>query len=154
MKRNWSDIEPSWLCLCRMDSFDMSVPCVVIDSHCELKESTVSGVSTHLKVSAAMSAPLVKKYIMLSSRIGSNKAMETMLADLDTDVEEFSLLWSEAKRDVEQGAIASMDDLVAAIATAKKGFRESPRRILVVQINKHDCDLLLVGQPNDENRWL
>jgi hypothetical protein len=98
MKRNWSDIEPSWLCLCRMDSFDMSVPCVVIDSHCELKESTVSGLSTHLKVSAAMSAPLVKKYIMLSSRIGSHKAMETMLADLDTDVEEQFVMVRSKKR--------------------------------------------------------
>ena len=60
-------------------------------------------------------------------------------------------MWSEALKDVEDVAIARMHDLVDAIYTAKKGFLENTRRILVVQINAKDCDVLLVGQPEINN---
>ena len=43
-----------------------------------------------------------------------------------------------------------MDDVVEAVATAKKGYDESPRRILVIQVNQRDCDVLLVGPPDDD----
>lgn len=125
----------------------MSTPCVVIDHYCEVMETTVSGLSNHLKVSVAMSSPLVKQYIQLSLQIGSEKAMHQMLISLKNERDEFCLLWSEARKDVADGAIASMDDLVDAICTAKKGFVENPRRILVIQINDRDCDILLVGKP-------
>ena len=69
------------------------------------------------------------------------------------ELDEFCLMWDKAKKDVANGAMATIDDLVDAISTAKKGFFESPRRILVVQINEIDCDILLVGKPVYDELW-
>ena len=98
----------------------------------------------------AMSSPLVKKYSQLSLHNGSEKAMKEMLLSHMNELDEFCLMWDEARKDVANGAMATIDDLVDAINTAKKGFFENPRRILVVQINEKDCDILLVGKPEFE----
>ena len=60
MKRNWSDIEPHWMRLSERTAFDLSAECVVIDQQNEVMETTLSGLPTFLKASAAMSNPLVK----------------------------------------------------------------------------------------------
>ena len=73
--------------------------------------------------------------------------MQQMLMSHMNEVEEFCLMWDEAKKDVANGAMATMDDLVDAISTAKKGFFESTRRILIVQTDEIDCDILLVVKP-------
>ena len=131
----------------------MAIPCIVIDQNCEVIETNISGLSNHLKVSIAMSSPLVKKYSQLSLQNGSEKAMQQMLMSHMNELDEFCLMWDEARKDVANGAMATMDDLVDAISTAKKGFFESPRRILVVQINEKDCDILLVGKPVYDELW-
>ena len=149
MKVNWSELERHWQRLRDRTAFDLSVPCVVVSEEAEVMETTVSGLSNHLKVSSAMSSPLIKRYIELTEQMGAERAMNKLLMDEDGG-EEFALLWEEARRDVEGGAIATMDDLVAAIDTAKKGFNTYPRKILVVQINQRDCDILLVAPPTEE----
>ena len=128
----------------------MVIPCIVIDQNCEVIETNISGLSKYLKVSMAMSSPLVKKYSQLTLQIGSEKAMKQMLISHINEIDELRLMLVEAKKDIENGAIATMDDLVDAISTARKGFSENPRRILVVQINEKDCDILLVGKPEFE----
>ena len=128
----------------------MVIPCIVIDQNCEVIETNISGPSNYLKVSMAMSSPLVKKYSQLSLQNGSEKAMKQMLISHINEIDEFRLMLVEAKKDIENGAIATIDDLVDAISTAKKGFYEKPRQILVVQINEKDCDILLVGKPKFE----
>ena len=150
MKKNWSEIENHWNRLICHKIFDMVIPCIVIDQNCEVIETNISGLSNHLKVSMAMSSPIVKKYSQLSLQNGSEKAMKQMLMAPMNEADEFCLMLDEAKKDVENGAIATMDDLVDAISTARKGFSENPRRILVVQINEKDCDILLVGKPEFE----
>ena len=149
MKSNWSDIERHWERLRDSPGFDLSIPCVVITQDVEVMETTLSGLSNHLKVSAAISSPQVKRYIELTNVIGAEKAMNTLLMDEDGG-EGFALLWSEAKKDLEAGAIASLDDLVAAVEIAKKGFNRYPRKIMVVQVNQRDCDILLVAPPTEE----
>ena len=153
MKKNWSEIENHWNRLISHDQFDMAIPCIVIDQNFEVIETTISGLSNHLKVSIAMSSPLVKKYSQLSLQNGYEKAMQQMLMSHLNELDEFCLMWDEARKDVVNGAMATMDDLVDAISTAKKGFFESPRRILVVQINEKDCDILLVGKPVYNELW-
>ncbi len=133
--------------------FDMAIPCIVIDQYCEVIETNISGLSNHLRVSMAMSSPLVKKYRQLSLQNGSEMAMKQMMMSHMNEVDEFCLMWDESRKDVANGAMATMDDLVDAISTAKKGFFESPRRILVVQINRVDCDILLVGKPVYDELW-
>ena len=149
MKKNWSEIERHYERLKSREKFDLSIPCVVIDQNVEVMETTLSGLANHLRVSSAMSNPLVKRYIGLANQIGAERAMNTLL--MDDDGEEFASLWTEAKSDVEKGCIATMDDLVAAIKCAKKGFNEKTRRILVVQINAKDADVLLVGPPSADD---
>ena len=149
MKINWSEIERHWERLRDRTEFDLSIPCVVVSQEVNAMETTLSGLSNHLKVSAAMSSPQVKRYIELSKEIGAEMAMNTLLMD-EEGGEEFALLWSEARKDVANGAIAPVDDLVAAVDTAKKGFNSYPRKIMVVQINQKDCDILLVAPPTEE----
>ncbi len=148
MKRNWSEIARHYERLSSRERFDLSAPCVVIDENVEVMETTLSGLANHLRVSSAMSSPLIKRFIGLANQVGSEKAMNTLL--MEEDAEQFAMLWEEAKADVEAGCIATMDDLVAAIRTAKKGFNEKVRRILVVQINDKDADVLLVAPPSDD----
>ena len=131
----------------------MVIPCIVIDQNCEVIETNISGLSNYLKVSMAMSSPLVNKYSQLSLQNGSEKAMKQMLISHINEIDELHSMLVEAKKDIENGAIATIDDLVDAISTAKKGFYEKPRRILVVQINKNDCDILLVCKPNYDETW-
>ena len=131
----------------------MAIPCIVIDQNCELIETRISGLSNHLKVSTAMSSPIVKKYCQLSSQNGSENAMKQILMSHKNEVHEFFFMWNEAQKDVVNGAIATMDDLVDAVSTARKGFFENPRRILVIQINEKDCDILLVGKPDCDEQW-
>jgi hypothetical protein len=45
-----------------------------------------------------------------------------MLISLKDNREEFCVLWSKAMKNVEDGTIASMDDLVDDINTAKRVF--------------------------------
>lgn len=147
MKRNWSEIEPHWYRLSDRTAFDLSAECVVIDQHNELMQTTLSGLPTHLRVSSAMSNPLVKQFIALAKEIGAEDAMHKMLKESG---EEFAELWKEAQSDLQRGAITTMDDVVEAVSTAKKGYDESPRRILVIQVNHRDCDVLLVGPPDHD----
>ncbi|MAF40476.1 MAG: hypothetical protein CL859_01255 [Cyanobium sp. ARS6] len=147
MKRNWSDIEPHWMRLSERTAFDLSAECVVIDQQNEVMETTLSGLPTFLKASAAMSNPLVKQFIALAKKSGAEIAMHRMLMQAG---EEFAQLWKEAQSDLQGGAFTTMDDLVEAVATARKGYDELPRRILVIQVNQRDCDVLLVGPPDNE----
>ena len=59
--------------------FDLSAECVVIDQQNEVMQTTLSGLSTHLKVSSAMSNPLVKQFIALAKDRGAENAMHKML---------------------------------------------------------------------------
>ena len=147
MKRNWSEIEPHWSRLSDRTVFDLSAECVVIDQRNEVMQTTLSGLSTHLRVSSAMSNPLVKQFIVLARELGAENAMHKMLMESG---EEFAQLWKEAQSDLQRGAFTTMDDVVEAVATAKKGYDESPRRILVIQVKHCDCDVLLVGPPDHD----
>ena len=100
MKKNWSEIERHYERLKSREKFDLSAPCVVIDERLEVMETTLSGLANHLRVSSAMSSPLVKRYIGLANQVGAEQAMNTLL--LDDDAEEFASLWTEAKSDVEK----------------------------------------------------
>ena len=122
MKKNWPEIEYHWNRLISHELFDMAIPCIVIDQNCEVIETNISGLSNHLKVSMAMSSSLVNKYSQLSLQNGSEKAMKQMLISHINEIDELRLMLVEAKKDIENGAIATIDDLVDAISTAKKDF--------------------------------
>jgi hypothetical protein len=86
----------------------------------------------------------------LAKKIGPEKAMQEMLKAMDQETEEFVALYNEAKYDIARDCYATVDDLVDAINTARKGFKSNPRKILVIQMNNMDADILLVAPPTQE----
>ena len=150
MKKNWSEIAHQWERLRDMTDFDLTAPCIVIDQHNELMETTLSGLSNHLRISTALAMPQMKLYMNLAKNIGPKRAMTAMLETTNKDAEEFITLYKEAQIDIARDCYATVDDLVDAIKTAKKGFVSNPRKILVIQMNQKHADILLVAPPTEE----
>ena len=150
MKKNWSEIERHWQKLQGMIAFDLTAPCIVIDQRGELMETTLSNLTNHLRVSMALATPQMKRYISLAKKVGPKKAMQAMLEAIDQEAEEFLALYNEAKHDIARDCYATVDDLVDAINTARKGFNTNPKKILVIQMNNKDADILLVAPPTQE----
>ena len=92
----------------------------------------------------------MKRYISLAKKVGPKKAMQAMLEAIDQEAEEFLALYNEAKNDIARDCYATIDDLVDAINTARKGFNTNPKKILVIQMNNKDADILLVAPPTQE----
>ena len=44
----------------------------------------------------------------------------------------FDQVWDEAQQDVERGAVASVDNLVESVTSAREGFNDNPRHLLVL----------------------
>ena len=150
MKKNWSEIERHWLKLQGMIAFDLTVPCIVIDQRDELMETTLANLSNHLRVSTALATPQMKGYMSLAKKVGPEKAMQAMLEAMDQETEEFVALYNEATTDIARDCYATIDDLVDAINTARKGFNTNPKKILVIQMNNKYADILLVAPPMEE----
>ena len=150
MKKNWSEIERHWQKLQAMIAFDLTAPCIVIDQRGELMETTLSNLTNHLRVSTALATPQMKGYMSLAKKVGPEKAMQAMLEAINQEAEEFLALYNEAKHDIARDCYATVDDLVDAINTARKGFNTNPKKILVIQMNNKDADILLVAPPTQE----
>ena len=150
MKKNWSEIERHWQKLQGMIAFDLTAPCIVIDQRGELMETTLSNLTNHLRVSTALATPQMKRYMSLAKKVGPEKAMQAMLEAINQEAEEFLALYNEAKHDIARDCYATVDDLVDAINTARKGFNTNPKKILVIQMNNKDADILLVAPPTQE----
>ena len=48
------------------------------------------------------------------------------------DAEEFAPVLHEAQQDLAKGAVASIDNLVEWVSTAREGFNDNPRHLLVL----------------------
>lgn len=150
-EQNWNQIKPHWHRLRDRTQFDLAAECVVMTKDGDAMETTLNGLSHHLNVSSAMSAPSIIRYVELAGEIGAERAMNTLLEELGDDAEEFCELWSEAKDDIANGAKATLDDVVRMVKTAKKGFDAYPRKILVVSCGEKGAEVWLVGSKQDLN---
>ena len=148
MNRNrWAEIESHYTRLTNRTAFDLSAPCVVIDKDGDLFETSLSGLSSHMKVSAALSSPQMQRYTELAAEMGAEDAMNKMLEKMDGEAETFCELWAESKKDIEKGTLGTVDDVVKAIKIAKEGFNDYPRKMLVMQMGETRATLLLVSPP-------
>lgn len=130
-------------------AFDLSAPCIVINQDGDLFETSLSGLSSHMKVSAALSSPQMQRYAELASEIGAEEAMNKMLEKMDGEAETFCELWAESKKDIANETMGTVDDVVKAISIAKEGFNAYPRKMLVMQMGETRATLLLVSPPKD-----
>ena len=141
----WKEVAPHYTRLTKRTAFDLNIPCIVIDQDGDLFETCLSGLASHMKVSAALSSPQMQRYMQLSVELGAEDAMNKMLAPMDDEAETFCELWSEGRKDIEKGTKGTVDDVVRAISIAKEGFNGYPRKILVVQMAETRASLLLVS---------
>ena len=115
--------------LLAQEAFSLNTP-VALDLDGEVKAVAVGSLGNHLKASTALSSPLFKKLLALMEDRGTDAAWES-LANGD-EAEEFAQVWDEAQQDLAKGAVASVDNLVEWVSTAREGFNDNPRHLLVL----------------------
>ena len=144
-KNQWKEVAPHYARLIKRTEFDLTAPCIFIAKDGDIFETCLSGLSAHMKVSAALSSPQIQQYMELASEIGAEDAMNKMINPMDGEAETFCELWNDGKKDIEKGTLGTVDDIVRAISIARKGFNGQPRKILVVQMAETRASLLLIS---------
>lgn len=115
--------------LLAQEAFSLNTP-VALDLDGKVKAVAVGSLGNHLKASTAVSSPLLQKWLALQEDRGTEAAFEA-LANSE-DAEEFARLWDEAQQDLANGAVASVDNLVDFVSSARDGFNDNPRHLLVL----------------------
>ena len=128
-KEKGPDLDEVAKLLLAQEQFSLNTP-VALDLDGEVKAVAVGSLGNHLKASTAVSSPLLQKWLALQEDRGTEAAFEA-LANSE-DAEEFARLWDEAQQDLANGAVASVDNLVEWVSTAREGFNDNPRHLLVL----------------------
>ena len=124
-------------------AFTLDLPCGIGGRFGNYEETTLSQMAGRLKASAALAHPLLLEYEEKCSRMDAEDAMNEML--MREDAEEFGELYDQAKRDIDDGALATIDNVVLAIKTARQGFERNPRNALLLKLGETGIDIHLVG---------
>lgn len=139
----WSELQPTLGKLLSLDSFSLSLPCVVVKEDQAVIETSLSGLASHLNASAALSSPELTAFSELASKHSYEEAFEMLIEG--TDGETFAERWDEAQTDIGNGSFCSIADVVRAIGTAREGFERKPRSLLVVVETQEGLEVLLVS---------
>ena len=115
--------------LLAQEAFSLNTP-VALDLDGEVKAVAVGSLGNHLKASSSLSSPVLKQWLELQEDRGAEAAWEALANG--EDAEEFARVWDEAQQDLAKGAVASVDNLVEWVATAREGFNDNPRHLLVL----------------------
>ena len=114
------------------EGFDLETPCALIDDGAVIRTSLM-GLRRHLPCSSALASESIQRFILLRSEHGFDKAFELCSSDdPDGNGEEFVREWDEAQKDLEEGVVITVNDLVAMAEQARQGWTEVQRRMLVV----------------------
>ena len=95
--------------------------------------TTISGLRAHLKYSTALASEPIERFLNLQSEVGFDSAFETLSSD-DEDGEAFCEMWDNGQKDLQEGAVMTLNDLVAMAEQARTGWLRLPRRMLVVAL--------------------
>ncbi len=112
--------------------FSLQTPCALIRDGV-LTETTLSGLRTHLPCSVALASPPIERFLLLREEHGFDRAFELCTGD-DIEGDAFVSAWDEAQKDLAEGVVMTLNDLVAMVEQAKTGFAASRRRMLVVVV--------------------
>ena len=115
--------------LLAQEAFSLNTP-VALDLDGEVKAVAVGSLGNHLKASTSLSSPVLKQWLELREDRGTEAAFEALANGENS--EEFAQVWDEAQRDLANGAVASVDNLVEWVSTAREGFNDKPRHLLVL----------------------
>lgn len=110
--------------------FGLDTACaLVIDG--TVVPTTLIGLRNHLPCSVALASEAIQRFLLLRSEYGFDSAFEMCSADTE-EGEEFVTAWDESQRDLEEGIVMTVNDLVEMIEVARKAWCDTPRRMLVV----------------------
>lgn len=129
IRSSWPLIARSMRRLREAREFSLSAPCVLLRGD-DVIEIPLSALPQQLKASSALDSPLMREFEQLASRRGWGEAFETLASG--ERAEEFAEVWNQSEADVEAGARATFQEVVEAVAFARHGFLQSPRRLLVI----------------------
>jgi hypothetical protein len=114
-------------------AFTLDAPCaLVVDG--AVVSTTLNGLRNHLPCSVALASAPLERFLTLREEVGFDRAFELCSTDDDDDGEEFVNVWDEAQRNLDDGVLVTVNDLVAFAEQAKKGWSDTPRRVLVVAV--------------------
>jgi hypothetical protein len=143
IETHWAAIAPVLQQLRELQEFSLGVPAVVVGAGSGITNTTVSDLPRVLKASAALSSEPMRLFVEKSAEIGPAEAF-SWCCDQEWG-EQFAADWDEAQEDIQRGARCSIDDVVEMVTTARRGFAETPRKLLVVVTRERNSDVTLVG---------
>jgi hypothetical protein len=125
-------LAPTARAIAEEESFSLELPVALVADHGVLS-TTLSGLRGHLPCSVALASAPIERFLALREEHGFDRAFELCSAD-DDNGEEFVSVWDQAQKDLAEGVVMTLNDLVAMVEQAKQGFAASPRRMLVVVV--------------------
>lgn len=141
IRSSWPLIARSMRRLQGAREFSLSAPCVLLRGD-DVIEIPLAALPQQLRASSALDSPLMREFEELASRKGWGEAFETLARG--ERAEEFAEVWSQSEADVEGGARATFQEVVEAVAFARQGFQQSPRRLLVIVEDNDLTEVTLV----------
>lgn len=143
IETHWAVIAPVLHQLRGLEEFSLGVPAVVVGGDIGTTNTTVSDLPRVLRASAALSSEPMRRFVERSAEVGPAEAF-SWCCDQEWG-EQFCADWDEAQEDIQRGARCSLDDVVEMVTTARRGFAETPRKLLVVVTRERNSDVTLVG---------
>ena len=125
-------LQPAAERLLRSDAFTLGTPCVVITDG-TVKQVPLSGLQNHLHCSVALASEPIERFLRLKEAVGFGAAFEAMSADDEVGAE-FVAAWDQSQKDLAGGALSTLNDLVAMVEQARKGWEATPRKLLLVAV--------------------
>jgi hypothetical protein len=118
--------------LVRSDTFTLGTPCVVITDG-TVEQVPLSALRNHLRCSVALASEPIERFLRLKEAVGFDAAFEAMSADDEVGAE-FVAAWDQSQQDLACGALSTLNDLVAIVEQARRGWEGTPRKLLVVAV--------------------
>jgi hypothetical protein len=81
----------------------------------------------------ALASESIDRFMRLKEAVGFDAAFEAMTAD-DEVGEDFVAAWDQSQKDLAGGALGTLNDVVAMVEQARKGWEVSPKKLLVVGV--------------------
>ena len=127
------------------EKFDLSLPIGLLKDGRAIV-TTLSGLRSQLPASAALSSPEIERFLLLRAELGFDRAFELCSLD-DEDGEAFCTAWDEAQKDLNDGVLVTVADLVAMTTKARAGWLAKPRELLVLGVKGRRVEHALCPTP-------
>jgi len=132
VRANRLALVPAARAIAGTDQFSLHLPCALVKQGTVIVTS-VGGLRGYLPCSTALASEPIERFLRLKEAVGFDAAFEAMSSD-DEVGEEFVAAWDAAQSDLAGGVVCTLNDLVAMVEQARKGWEATPRKLLVVAV--------------------